>query len=180
MFSLKVDDEIELGLLESRHAPPLLDLTLQSREHLREWMPLLGNLQTVEETGDFIKAGLKRFSENNGCQLGIWYKGELAGTIGYKHWHWETRQTELVYWLGLPFTSHGIMTRATRKLVEYAFGELGLNRVEIQCATGNQASRAVPERLGFVQEAILRQVFWKYDHFLDLVVYGMLANEWGK
>lgn len=178
MFSLKVDNEIALGLLEQRHAQPLLDLTVQSREHLREWMPVLGNQKTVQETENFIKSGLKRFSENNGFQVGIWYKGELAGTIGYKYWDWATRQTELVYWLGQPYTGHGIMTRTTRKMVEYAFGELGLNRVEIRCATGNLPSRAVPERLGFTQEGILRQVFWRNDHFLDLAVYSMLANEW--
>ena len=54
MFSLKVDNEIELGLLEQRHAQLLLDLTVQSREHLREWMPVLGNLKLQDITGPDI------------------------------------------------------------------------------------------------------------------------------
>lgn len=178
MFSLKVDNEIELGLLELRHAQLLVELNSENRTYLREWLPIIGNLTTLEEFQTFIKAGLKRFAENDGWQSGIWYRGELAGCINYRFFNWTVKQTELSYWLGQSFTGKGIMTRAARKLTEYAFDELGMNRVEIRCATGNMASRAVPERLGFTQEGILRQNFWKYDHWLDSVVYSMLAAEW--
>jgi ribosomal-protein-serine acetyltransferase len=63
-------------------------------------------------------------------------------------------------------------------MVNYAFRELGLNRVEIQVATDNMRSRAIPERLGFTQEGILRDDVWLRDRFVDHVVYGMLAREW--
>lgn len=42
----------------------------------------------------------------------------------------------------------------------------------------NLRSRRIPERLGFTQEGVLRQVRWRKDHFDDHVVYGMLASEW--
>ena len=70
------------------------------------------------------------------------------------------------------------MTRACRALVTHAFRELGLHRVEIRAAPGNRRSRAIPERLGFRQEGILRDAEWPYDHYVDLVVYAMLADEW--
>ena len=50
--------------------------------------------------------------------------------------------------------------------------------MEILCATGNTRSRAIPERLGFTQEGIIRQAERFNDHYNDLVVYGMLASEW--
>jgi ribosomal-protein-serine acetyltransferase len=71
-----------------------------------------------------------------------------------------------------------MLTKACKKLVTYAFIEYRLNRVEIHCAIGNTHSRAIPERLGFTQEGVLREAAWLYDHFVDHVVYGMLAREW--
>jgi ribosomal-protein-serine acetyltransferase len=62
--------------------------------------------------------------------------------------------------------------------VTYAFDQYHLNKVEILCATGNTRSRAIPERLGFTQEGIIRQGERFHDHYNDLVVYGMLASEW--
>ncbi len=70
------------------------------------------------------------------------------------------------------------MTAACRKLIDYAFDELKMNRVEIRCAAANARSRAVPERLGFQQDGILRQSEWLHDAFVDLVVYSTLTGEW--
>jgi ribosomal-protein-serine acetyltransferase len=70
------------------------------------------------------------------------------------------------------------MTAACRAVVTEAFEHYGLHRIEIRCATKNHKSRAIPQRLGFVQEGILREAEWLYDHFVDLVVYSMLEQDW--
>jgi ribosomal-protein-serine acetyltransferase len=70
------------------------------------------------------------------------------------------------------------MTKSCRALVEHAFRELRLNRVEIFCAVDNRRSRAIAERLGFTLEGTHRQAEWVHDHFKDLVAYSMLAREW--
>jgi len=72
------------------------------------------------------------------------------------------------------------MTRATRALVDHGFGDLELHRIVVRCGTGNRASRAIPERLGFTLEGTLREAEWVNDHFNDLVVYAMLCHEWGR
>jgi ribosomal-protein-serine acetyltransferase len=84
----------------------------------------------------------------------------------------------LGYWLGEEYQGKGLVTAACRALVEHAFGELGLNRVVISCATENEKSCAIPERLGFRREGIERQAEWLYDHFVDHVTYSALASEW--
>lgn len=178
MFTIQVDGEIELGLLEERHAQPMLDLNEQSRDYLREWLPVFGNLMTLEDNLNVIKEGMKRFVENNGFYAGIWYKGELAGIFICKYYDWKAKQTEFGYLLGKTYTGKGIVTRATRKMTDYAFKELGLNRIEIRCGTGNTSSRAVAERLGYVHEGILRQSFRLYDQFIDTALYSMLASDW--
>ena len=70
------------------------------------------------------------------------------------------------------------MTKSCRALIEHAFRELRLNRVEIYCAVENSRSRRIPARLGFVEEGVHRQAEWVHDHFKDLVSYSMLAREW--
>lgn len=70
------------------------------------------------------------------------------------------------------------MTKVAKALTNYAFTHLNLNKVEIRAAVGNKKSRSVPERLGFVNEGIIRQAEWLYDHYVDITVYGVLANEW--
>ncbi|TGV06666.1 N-acetyltransferase, partial [Mesorhizobium sp. M00.F.Ca.ET.186.01.1.1] len=53
-----------------------------------------------------------------------------------------------------------------------------LEKITIQAATGNAKSRAIPERLGFQLEGILRRNEFLYDHFVDHAVYSMLKEEW--
>ena len=73
------------------------------------------------------------------------------------------------------------MTKACKALVTYAFQELNLNRVEIRCAEKNFKSRVIPERLHFVNEGLIREAEWLYTHYVDHVVYGMIARDysWG-
>ncbi len=70
------------------------------------------------------------------------------------------------------------MTAASQALVSHAFDHAQLNRVEIRCATGNDKSRAIPVRLGFREEGLLRDAEWLYDHFVDHIVYAMLSRDW--
>ncbi len=70
------------------------------------------------------------------------------------------------------------MTRACKAIIDHTFKDLGLHRVEIRCAAENFKSQAIPERLGFAREGVIRQAEWLYDHFEDHVVYGLLAPEW--
>jgi ribosomal-protein-serine acetyltransferase len=178
MFSYALNEDTELRLLEVRHAQTLFDLTDRNRAHLRQWLPWLDSTQTVEDTRNFIKDTLQQFAVNEGFQAGIWYQEQLAGVVGYHKIDWFNRQVEIGYWLGAEFQGRGLMTQACRALIDHAFHELKLNRVTIRCAVGNTRSCAIPERLGFVREGVISQGEWLYDHYADLVVYGMLASEW--
>ncbi len=179
MFRLPIDDELELRLLEERHAPEFFELTDQNRAQLRRWLAWADRESSPADSLSFIRGALYQFAEGNGFQAGIWYRGELAGALGLLYVNLHSRKTEIGYWLGGAYQGKGIMTRAVRVLVDYAFDELGLNRVEIRCARGNDRSRAVAERLGFKQDGALRDGEWLTDHFEDQLVFSMLAREWG-
>lgn len=177
MFSLRISENIELGLLEPRHADKLFALVEKNREHLREWLTWVDDSKSATDTEQFIKTSLNRYASNGSFTAGILYKSELAGVIELHKIDWSNRSTSIGYWLSASFEGKGVMTDACRGLVEYAFNELHLNRVTVQCATENKKSRAIPARLGFKQEGTIRQVLWLYDRFVDLAVYGILASD---
>ena len=178
MFRHKIDEGVEIRILEERHARELFALTDQNRAYLREWMPWLDSVESVEDTKMFIKSSLEQFANNDAFQAGIWLENRLAGVIGYHEIDWANRLTSIGYWIGASDQGKGLATKVCRALVEYAFKELELNRVEIRCATKNKRSQAIPKNLGFTAEGVCRQAEWLYDHYVDHVVFGILASQW--
>ena len=102
----------------------------------------------------------------------------FAGTIGFNEIHKANRIGVVGYWLGEECQGNGIMSKAFKALIDYRFNELKLNRIEVRVALENKKSRALPQRFGFKEEGHIRQAEWLYDHYVDHVVYGLLASEW--
>ncbi len=178
MFRRTIDDEVALLLLEEHHAPELFRVIEAHRSHLRRWLPWLDHNTRPEHTAAFIRASLAQFAARDGLACGILVRGALAGVCGLHRVDWANRRTSIGYWLAEEHQGRGVVTRACRGILDYVFGELGLNVAEIACAPGNARSCAVPERLGFTREGTLRQREWLYDHFVDHHVYGITAGEW--
>jgi ribosomal-protein-serine acetyltransferase len=180
LFTLKVDDEIELQLFQLHHANEVFDLIDFNRLHLRKWLPWVDSMDTPYQYHTIIPMWLKQFADNQGFNLGIRYQGTLVGAIGLHNIDWRNRQTTVGYYLGEGYQGRGIMTRAVQAILNHVFFELRLNRVEIRCGEGNAKSRAIPERLGFKMEGIIRDGENLYGYYHNLVVYGMLEREWIK
>lgn len=180
MFTYRIDEELSLKLLEDKDAERVFALTDGSRAYLKEWLPWLDYTKKVEDSRDFIRMSRQNYAENKTLNTGIVYKGEIVGLAGFNELAWANKTAKIGYWLGQDYQGHGIMTRVSEALTDISFGQLGMNRTEIRVATGNLKSRGIPERLGYTEEGTLRQVEWLYDHFVDHIVYGMLASEWKK
>ena len=178
MFTYNIDEDLALKLVTIQDAPRIFELTDESRTYLKQWLPWLDTTKTVQDTESYIKFTLKLFTDNKGLNTAIVYKGEIVGIAGFNDINWSNRTAYIGYWLGEFYQGHGIMTRVAKALTEYAFAELKLNKVEIRAAQGNQKSRSIPERLGYVNEGCIRNAEWLYDQYVDHEVYGMLASEW--
>lgn len=178
MFIHKLNEDLSLKLIDLRDSERVFELTNQSRNYLRQWLPWLDTTTKLEHTKQFITMCLKGFAENKSITTVIMYKGEIDGVAGFNEIDWSNKIAYIGYWLGEPFQGKGIMTKVAKALTEYAFNELHLNKVEIRAAVENKKSRGIPERLDFVNEGRIRQGEWLYDHYVDHVVYGVLAEEW--
>jgi ribosomal-protein-serine acetyltransferase len=176
----KIDGDLFLRMFNLDDAEEFYNLTMSSKDYLKEWLGWLDYTENVEDTTENIKARLKGFSENGGYpkSFAIIYKGKIAGAIGFNEISKANKVGVVGYWLGEQFQGKGIMTKAFKVLIDYGIRELKLNRIEVSVAVENHKSRALPERFGFKKEGIIRQAEWLYDHYVDHVIYGLLAEEW--
>ncbi len=181
MFRAPIVNGFELRPLEERHAPALFACIEENRIDLREWLPWVDATITEDDSLAFIRSSLQQTASNDGFAAGIWQTGgveQIIGVIGTHKINWLSRKVELGYWVAQGFRGRGIVTAACRSLVTYLLCDLELNRVEIHCATGNRKSCAIPERLGFRHEGVLREAEFCRGEYLDLNVYGMLRRDW--
>jgi len=178
MFNLKVNENITLKLLEKKDAEELFALVNDSRSYLREWLPWVDSMKQETDYEPIIEMWLKQFTSHDGFQAGVVYKGKIVGMVGFHGIDWANSKTSVGYWLSEKYQGKGIMTEAVKSLINIAFTEYKLNRVEILCGVKNEKSKAIPERLGFKQEGIIRDAEYLYDHFHDCSLYSVLSKEW--
>ncbi|MFC4543630.1 GNAT family N-acetyltransferase [Halosolutus amylolyticus] len=84
----------------------------------------------------------------------------------------------LSYWLYDAYQGEGYATEAVSAVVEYAFAELGLHRVEARAFAENDRSRALLDRLGFVHEGTERECDFANGEYRNVERYGLLEDEW--
>lgn len=178
MFVHKINADIYLKSIQLADAERVFSLTEESRAYLREWLPWLDTMTEVEHTRKFITHCLQMDANKRSLHTVVSFKGEIVGVASFNEIDWSNRVAYIGYWLGEAYQGHGIITQVVNGLIDLAFNELKLNRVDIRAAAGNQKSRAIPESLGFVNEGRIRKAEWLYDHYVDHVIYGMLAEEW--
>lgn len=177
-LSLQASPEIILRSWIRSDAAALFALVDSNREELSRWLPWVPGIQAEPDSLRFIEQTMKETENDTGLELGIFVENMLVGCIGLHELNREHQKTSIGYWLGSAFQGKGIMTTAVRALIEFSFTSLKFNRIEIRAATGNKKSRAIPVRLGFTQEGIVREAERVGDTYFDDVVYSLLLREW--
>ncbi|WP_077211076.1 GNAT family N-acetyltransferase [Bacillus dakarensis] len=178
MFAINVDKEIQLQLFHLYDAKELFELVERNRYYLREWLPWVDSITSPYQYHSIIPMWHQQFLEKSNIHTGIRYKGVLVGSIGLHNIDWFNLQASIGYFLAENAQGKGIISRAVRALIHFAFNQLGLHRIEIRCGEKNEKSRAIPERFGFIREGIIRDGEKLNGDFHNLIVYGMLKNEW--
>ena len=176
MFSACIRPEVVLRPVEERHAQTIFALVDRDRQDLRQWLPWIDATNSADDTLAFIRSARRKYARGV-ITAGIWFQDRFAGVIGMTNLHPLNRRLEIGYWLGRDFRGRGIMTDCCRAMVRHALGEMEFNRVEIRCAPGNLRSKAIPKRLQFVQEGILREAEVVNGHYYDLEVWSLLKKD---
>ena len=172
-----VGDGIELRAWREDDVQIAFDAVKRNSAHLETFMRWMTPDYSMEAARTFIIEGITNRLQKKDLRLAMFRGSELIGTIGFVYFDFDAKKTEIGYWVDEKEEGKGIVTRACRVLIDYAFNELEMNRVEIRCSTKNLRSAGVPERLGFTKEAVLRQSERLKDGLHDFSVYSLLAED---
>jgi len=103
---------------------------------------------------------------------------QCLGHVGFYGIDRRVRSAELGIMLGAKERwNQGLGTEVCRRVVDYGFDALDLNRVEVRVLEDNARAKHVYERLGFRQEGVLRQAQFKRGRRLDVIVMSLLREE---
>jgi RimJ/RimL family protein N-acetyltransferase len=103
---------------------------------------------------------------------------ELVGGTLFRVFEPRLRGCEIGVWLAPEAQGQGLITAAAERMIAWAIGERGMNRVEWRATPANARSLAVAKRLGMTREGLLREAFPYNGVNLDVEVWAILASQW--
>jgi ribosomal-protein-alanine N-acetyltransferase len=129
-------------------------------------------------TADGQRERLQRQLDGDTHPFAILDDGAIAGTINLFHVMRESLQSGTIgYWIDHRRNGRGLATRAVGEIVEFAFGELELHRVEAATLVDNVGSQRVLEKSGFERIGLARRYLRINDDWRDFFLFQRLADE---
>ena len=177
MQSIVVSNELLLERLNINDAATIFHAIDQNRSYLSPWLPFIDFTREIKDTEGFINTVISQRDASKNEAYTIWFKGEFAGIISFNNTDRVNEKTEIGYWLVEEKIHRGIIHQSCQALIQLAFEKMGMNRITIKCAVGNNASEKVARRLGFSFEGIERNGERYHNHFFDLKVFSMLKSK---
>ena len=135
--------------------------------------------KSIEESRAIMKAIFLR--KNNAFGIVNKENNKLIGTIGLiKDPKRDNPMAMMLgYSLSKDYWDRGIMSEASKAIIEYGFNELGLEMITCCCYSYNKRSKRVIEKCGFIHEGIIRGAEIRYDgKILDYESFSLAKNEW--
>jgi [ribosomal protein S5]-alanine N-acetyltransferase len=103
---------------------------------------------------------------------------EFLGILEMVRFAWRHGRCEVGFWLVASARRQGLGRRAITLALNWAFGDLGMRRVELTTLPENEATVALARSLGFSEEGLLRRRNFERGRAVDVVWFGMLRDEW--
>lgn len=134
----------------------------------------------TEPAQRMINADLAAGPADDWLRLGLVTRDDdaLVGTCNLFNHVRGSRRAEIGYALARRAWGRGLMHEALCALLDHGFGSMDLNRVEADIDPANSASARTLQRLGFVQEGLLRQRWIVDGQVSDSGLWGLLRSDW--
>ena len=178
MLTHDLGDGARLEALEPWRAREFAEHVEGAREHLRPWIPFASTVSDEASARELLRRFADEQARDGGRLYGIWLDTSLVGGTLFRTFDIASGVCEIGVWLAPQAQGRGLVTRAVRHMIWWAFAVRGLSRVEWLTQPGNEPSRAVARRLGMSREGLLRGASVVAGTRVDLEVWSLLATEW--
>jgi ribosomal-protein-serine acetyltransferase len=167
---------LRLEAAEPRHLDSRWKAIESSLSELRKWMDWAIH-ESRDSSREFLERAVKAWDAGTQWTFAITLEGEVVGTVSIDNYQALTASAELGYWVSTAHTGQGFATEAGAVVVNLAFKELGLHRLQLHAGTDNIASQRVAEKLGFKRLGRARDFGRGDEGFFDCYAYDLLVND---
>jgi RimJ/RimL family protein N-acetyltransferase len=178
MYAIDLGDGAELRPLEPWQAAEFLAHIDRARETVDPWIPWA----SVSTDLTSATATLQRYADltarDAGRLYGIWLDGTLVGGTMFVSFDAAAGNCEIGCWLEPAGTGRGLITRAARRLIDWAIIDRGLYRVEWHCRPDNTNSINVARRLGMQLDGVLRSAYLYRGVRHASQIWAVIAPDW--
>ncbi|HEV3216043.1 MAG TPA: GNAT family N-acetyltransferase [Vicinamibacterales bacterium] len=169
-------DKVTLREVRESDAPALL--AMLTSDEVAEFVSPLP--RTIEGFHGFIRdVHAERLAGTSFCfaivpegyedAMGLFQVRQLEPGFGSAEWGFA---------LGSPFWGTGVFNEGARAVVDFAFGVVGVHRLEARSIAGNGRGNAALRKMGAMQEGLLRRSFLRNGRYYDQILWSILKDDW--
>ncbi|HET6529082.1 MAG TPA: GNAT family protein [Actinoplanes sp.] len=177
MFAIDLGGGAELRPLEPWQAAEFLAHIDRARESVDPWIPWAARSTDLTSATATLQRYADLAARDAGRLYGIWLDGTLVGGTMFVSFDTGIGVAEVGCWLEPAGAGRGLVTRAVRVLIDWAFQTRGMHRVEWHCRPDNTASAAVAGRLGMTLDGTLRSNYPHRGVRHDTQIWALLATD---
>jgi len=177
---INVDEYISLRLPSTEDAKMLFKSVEENRFYLREWLPWVDSIVSLQDEINFILTSRKNHIQGDS---GLWLiieNNHLIGALSLNWIDWNNNSCGIGYWISQEKSGNGIITSSCRSLINHLIENNNLHRFVIEAGINNIASRKVAENLGMRLEGINKDRAIINEKYVDHAMYAITAPEWNE
>jgi ribosomal-protein-serine acetyltransferase len=178
MYAIDLGDGAELRPLEPWQAAEFLAHIDRARETVDPWIRWASMSTDLESATATLQRYADLAARDAGRLFGIWLDGTLVGGTMFVSFDAAAGNCEIGCWLEPAGTGRGLITRAARRLIDWAIVERGLYRVEWHCRPDNTNSINVARRLGMQLDGVLRCAYLHKGVRHASQIWAVIAPDW--
>lgn len=164
-----------------RDGDPVFEAVEASMPDLVDWLPWAHSGYTRDEATAYIRESHQSWKEGRAFDFAIRSIDDPDRHLGNMSiWHVSRlgKVGEIGYWVRSDATSKGVATETAQAMLSLGFHTLGMHKITLRIAVGNEASVKVAEKLNFTREGVLREELRVRGRWLDHALFSLLEHEY--